>query len=89
MNEEKGRGWCEGKGSLIRDLVIIVESSYIRRTKAIRFAGIESGSQDRIIAYGTNACLYYSSPRFCPFKSIDKICWLLGLSHSRGTELGS
>lgn len=45
------------QGSLISGLVIIVESLYKGRMKAIRFGGVESGSQDQTTADGTNACM--------------------------------
>lgn len=46
------------RGSLIRDLDIIVESLYKGRMKAIRFGKVDVGSQgDQITADGTNACM--------------------------------
>lgn len=59
MAGRRARGAEMRQGILVRDLVIIVESLYKGRMKAIRFGEDEIGSQEQITADGTNACIYF------------------------------
>lgn len=75
------RGAEMRQGILVRDLVIIVESLYKGRMKAIRFGEDEIGSQEQITADGTDACMYlkYTALADAPSKPINRDARCSGL----------